>query len=566
GVYRLIRAKDKPKSDGLLRLDEAVNALPDKSVESARFLLRLMERFEMCYPVEVDGNDTVEQSTTWLVPGSLDPYQPEGLGEQWKGPGAVRLRYDYRSPVAEGIIPRFIVLTHALHVKGDALWRNGVVIRDGEAAALVRVRRGDAPNFVEVAALGPAAARLRLLEVVQGAMNRINADLPGKPPTIEKELDGLPEAAGSVFKPIADLRAAEQAEAPIIVGTTPPPMRVEPTQQLDVVSERSTREQRRKPLRAFLSYSHQDRRAKNEFVVNMLAMQAKELILSWHDGMIEPGTEWQKEIETQLESMDIFIGLLTNHFVTSSFIQRVELAAARKRLKDRGKREFVFVLVLVDDIPLEGLDLSQYQILKPAHRAVCKHKSKKDGFNEAQREIEKLIRDHMKKDDDDNGKPVVGLSPDLPPGGTSGVTVIHVSGDFVHGGKHMRDDRRINIGGNVTNSQVGQTLTNCTNLVNQQAPGAKKDAMNTLRQDVEELIKALPAAKVDDAPQIAENLELALKQAAKDKPDRKWYSVSAEGLMEAAGWVEGFTGKIGGAIKNLGTSLFPDFQLPKTGE
>jgi internalin A len=125
------------------------------------------------------------------------------------------------------------------------------------------------------------------------------------------------------------------------------------------------------------------------------------------------------------------------------------------------------------------------------------------------------------------------------------------------------NDNRVQVGGNVINSQVGQTLTNCTNMVNQQAAGTKKAQMDTLRRDVEELIKSLPPVKADEAQQVAENLELALKQAAKDKPDRKWYSVSAEGLMEAATWVEGFTGKIGGAIKNLGTSLFPNFEMPK---
>jgi len=97
--------------------------------------------------------------TRWLVPGALNPYQPEGLGKLWQGPGAVRLRYDYGGPVAEGILPRFIVLTHPL--KGEAVWRNGVVLRDGEAAAMIRRRVSRARSDRVVGALeSPLTASL----------------------------------------------------------------------------------------------------------------------------------------------------------------------------------------------------------------------------------------------------------------------------------------------------------------------------------------------------------------------------------------------------------------------
>jgi len=133
-------------------------------------------------------------------------------------------------------------------------------------------------------------------------------------------------------------------------------------------------------------------------------------------------------------------------------------------------------------------------------------------------------------------------------------------GDIVNGDKHMVNDNRISVGRDVINSQVGQTLTNCTNMVNQQARGKKKDLLEKLRGDVEKLIDQLPEDKKGEATQIAENLELAIKQVTKDKPDRKWYGLSTDGLMEAAGWVEGFTGKIAGSVKNLGTMLWPDFK------
>ena len=63
---------------------------------------------------------------------------------------------------------------------------------------------------------------------------------------------------------------------------------------------------------------------------------------------------------------------------------------------------------------------------------------------------------------------------------------------------------------------------------------------------------------------MAENLEMLAKQVTSEKPNRRWYSVSAEGLLDAATWVKDFTGKIGGSVLNLGKLLWGDFQLPGT--
>jgi hypothetical protein len=549
-----LRYKDRPGSDGILSIQEAAEALEDKSEKSAAYLLRLMERFEMCFSLEEEAR----QPTRWLIPAALSPYQPQGLGKQWQGTSAVRLRYDYGSPVAEGVIPRFIVLTHPL--KGEHVWRNGVVLRDGEAAAVVR--RSEKGSLIEVAALGPDAQRLRLLETIQGTMDRINADLPGKRPTIEKELDGVP----GEYRSLADLRAAEIAKKPIVVGTTPPPVLVEATPQLDRVSEKEWRDAEPKVLKTFLSYSHDDRAHKNVFATNLAVMQNRGLISSWQDGMIRPGDDWRRAINEQLERMDLFIGLLTTNFLASDFIQRVELKAARQRLREREKRDFLFVLIVVDDNLSLNFDLAQYQLLLPGHKSISKHPNRRAFFNQAQRDIEELIKTfRFRYDEPVDRRLMEGIDPAPPPRGTVGVTYI-VQGDYVSGGKQVTDSHNINIGGNVINNQVAQNLTNSTNMIQQQAPGERKDLLDQLRKDVEQLIKQLPPEKKDEAPHVAESLEMLVKQATSDKPNRKWYSLSAEGLLDASKWAKAFAGNIFGTVGQIGKLIWPDFSLPRKEE
>jgi len=382
GVYRLLRYKDRPKSDGILTRDDLAKALPEEDEKSARFLLNLMERFEMCFPLD-EGEDG-KLATRWLIPGALNQYQPADIGTRWQEPGSVRLRYVY-DPLPEGVLPRFIVMTNLLS-EGKPRWRNGVVLEDGQASALVR--RGEKLNNVEIIAFGPDTERLRLVQVIQGNMDRINVDVPEPKPFLEQEINGLP----GTYRRVSELEGAEKAKTQVVVESSRGRALVDPTPQLNRVSEPEARDPNRVPLNVFLSYSRADKRAKDTFVINLHVMRSKQLISPWHDGLIEGGTRWREEIERNLGSMDVFLGLLTNHFIVSNFIQTVELKAAREKLREKT---FLFLLILVDDIPLEGLDLAEYQILKPGGKPVCKHKSRKDGFNEAQKEIEKLIKSRL---------------------------------------------------------------------------------------------------------------------------------------------------------------------------
>jgi hypothetical protein len=216
------------------------------------------------------------------------------------------------------------------------------------------------------------------------------------------------------------------------------------------------------------------------------------------------------------------------------------------------------VLILVDDISLQGLDLAEYQILKPEGKAVSHHPSRKAGFDAAQKELEALIlkRQEVKKGEKSDERMLRHRA--TPAEKKDGVTFL-VQGDYIAGNKSMNDDHSINIGGD-NYGQVGQTLTNCTNMIQQQAPGEKKTALEALEKEAKALIAKLPDDKKEDA---AGNLELAVKGATAATPNRKWYSVSAEGLIEASKFVKDFSGNIVGTLKNLGKTVWPDFSLPE---
>lgn len=123
----------------------------------------------------------------------------------------------------------------------------------------------------------------------------------------------------------------------------------------------------------------------------------------------------------------------------------------------------------------------------------------------------------------------------------------------------MQDDHSIHAR-DIIKSQVGQTLTNCTNMIQQQQSGERREALEELQREAKVLIENVPADKQEEA---SGNLELMVKAATAPKPNRAWYSVSSGGLLEASKWAADFSGNIASAIGKLGKLLWPDFALPE---
>ncbi len=264
--------------------------------------------------------------------------------------------------------------------------------------------------------------------------------------------------------------------------------------------------------------------------------------------------QWRAEIEENLEKMDVFVGLLTTAFLASGFIENVELKAARARLATEGK-DFLFVLVLVDDISLDALDLAEYQILKPGGKAVSKHASRKEGFDVAQKELEHLILKRQASRKQQKRVDAAVQQSATTAQAKAGITIL-AQGDYIEKDKAVAYESSVQMRGN--HGQIGQALTNSMTVIQRQAPGARKDALEELAKQVEQLIAALPVDKQDDASDVAESLDMLVKQATSATPNRKWYGVSKDGLLQAAALAKDSGGNVAGALKNLDRLVWPD--------
>jgi TIR domain/C-terminal of Roc, COR, domain len=106
-----------------------------------------------------------------------------------------------------------------------------------------------------------------------------------------------------------------------------------------------------------VSYSHLDREwfAKLQPLLKFRLSVVTASV--WPDHELKAGDRWHDEIRAELDRMDVFLCLVSNHFLASDYITKVEMAAAFNREK-AGKTTIV-PLLLCD------MDERDIQHLKP---------------------------------------------------------------------------------------------------------------------------------------------------------------------------------------------------------
>jgi internalin A len=291
------------------------------------FLIRLMQKYDLAFPLK-------EDEQLWLVPQALADSQPV-LDPEWQGE-ATRLRWTY-SALPEGLVPRFITRTHTLS-EGLSRWLNGTLLELGRARAVVRADVTD--RRITATILGPEVDRQRLAGTIQTEMRSLNGEIRGLDPLEELQLQRAPE----VWMPVTGLEEAEKLKSPDTSMLTPKGgVKINATEENNRLTVQDARTDVWKP-RVFISYSHHDDAAKDQLVLKLKVLQTAGLVEYWLDRDLTAGEEWNRGITEQLEAMDVFVLLVSDHSLTSDYINRVEITRALER-RTKGTAEVVPVIL-----------------------------------------------------------------------------------------------------------------------------------------------------------------------------------------------------------------------------
>ncbi len=98
------------------------------------------------------------------------------------------------------------------------------------------------------------------------------------------------------------------------------------------------------PVEVFCSYAHADETWRRKLETHLSLLKRQGLISLWHDRLIAPGTDWDKTIDTHLETASVILLLVSADFLASDYCYGVEMTRALER-QEAGEARVIPILV-----------------------------------------------------------------------------------------------------------------------------------------------------------------------------------------------------------------------------
>ena len=382
GIYTLLNAHELADAKGELETTCLTRTLDPQNYPCERhgFLLELMRKFELCFRFQEDEN-------RYLIPDLLDKQQPPEAAD-FSPTDCLNFRYRY--PILpEGLLPRFIVRTHVLSDR-QLRWRTGVILSFEGNRALVKADPQD--RCVTISVDGPVTSRRRLLAIIRSDFERIHSNfkfdlqelvpVPGHPKvTVSyKELLAREEEGDKEFKVFSDKGLLKLNVQDLLNGVD-----IEGSRHRSFAMDRYSR-----PFRLFYSYSHKDEALRDQLDTHLKILERQQLIQPWHDRRIDPGMDWAKDIDDNLNQADIILLLISADFISSQYCYKIELPHALKRHQDR---EATVIPIILRPVDWKAPELSRLNVLPTDAKAVTQWSDRDAAWHNVETGIKRVIID-----------------------------------------------------------------------------------------------------------------------------------------------------------------------------
>ena len=386
GVYDILNDKFLLKRNGELRLDDLGRMLDKKRYprHMHRFLMDLMKKFELCFTFTDDD-------THYLIPELLDKQEPEEAADFDRSES---LNFEYRySVLPEGLLPRFIVRTHALS-EGQPRWRTGVILSFEGNRALIKADLQDKRVFISVN--GHGESRRRLLAVIRSDFERIHTQISKLSPNEMVPIPGTPDMS-VMYSKLLTFEKDHIIEFPEAYNGKSITLNVK--ELLNGVDLSGTRNKRQLPtdqpkVRLFYSYSHKDEYYRNKLETHLKILERTGKISSWHDRNIDAGDDGTSTIDENLERADIILLIVSADFIASDYCWEKEMA----RALERGKAgEATVIPIIVRDVNWKGAPFAELQALPKDAKAVKLWENEDSAWKNVSEGIEKIVDKLLRK-------------------------------------------------------------------------------------------------------------------------------------------------------------------------
>lgn len=142
------------------------------------------------------------------------------------------------------------------------------------------------------------------------------------------------------------------------------------------------------PIKIFISYSHRDREYRKTLDIFLAPLKSRATV--WYDGEIQPGTDFDEEIEMRLYEAHIILLMVSPEFIASRYCREKEISLAMERHRAGTARVIPIIvrpaLWRIDEIPFGRL-----QALPRDGKPITTWKNMDEAFLEVTKGVKKAI-------------------------------------------------------------------------------------------------------------------------------------------------------------------------------
>lgn len=145
-----------------------------------------------------------------------------------------------------------------------------------------------------------------------------------------------------------------------------------------------------KAVRIFCSYSHKDSKYRAELETFLAGLKMQGLVNIWHDRLIKPGTDWAKDINSNLDHANLVLLLVSSDFIASQYCMGIELKNALAR---QQKEDVRIVPILIRECDLAGTPLTKLQWLPTGAKPVKKWSDRDSAWTDVAKNLRKTVEE-----------------------------------------------------------------------------------------------------------------------------------------------------------------------------
>jgi hypothetical protein len=141
-------------------------------------------------------------------------------------------------------------------------------------------------------------------------------------------------------------------------------------------------------LDVFYSYAHADEALRLELEKALALLRRQQHIVGWHDRAIDPGSEWQEQIDARIRSAHIILLLISPDFMASSYCYDIELKLALER---HARGEATVVPIILRPVEWSEAPFAHLQALPRDARPITLWANVDEAFTDVARGIRRVV-------------------------------------------------------------------------------------------------------------------------------------------------------------------------------